>query len=276
MQGNKAACTSAICVLRTKQSSPCGRDPLSQRVYLLLLVFHHSSSHNKTWDGCYYGWWAPWWGTTPSHVFKVTFGQLCPEAALACGWWGVHGAFPSIWDSFLDHLEGNKPHCLQTSVGFFSTWVFWIHSFFFCWKWKLSCIIARSSQSLQCWGQPKLKHELPLQAHPGDNHPKADWKQSPVQTLELQSLSSALKGFWRDVRRHLPAPPAPGSSAACRGCPAPRALHPLPPQPLKVGGSCCPPPHGATGVAPTRSAQQLSLDWRHPGRSSSHGIKATR
>lgn len=206
-------------------------------------LFHHSSSRNKTWDGCYYDWWAPWWGSTPSHVFKVTFGQLCPEAALACGWWGVHGAFPSIWDSFLDHLEGNKPHCLQWgffSVGFFSTWVFWIHSFFFCWKWKLSCIIARSSQSLQCWGQPKLKHELPLQAHPGDNHPKVDWKQSPVQTLELQSLSSALKGFWRDVRRHLPAPPAPGSSAACRGCLAPQGTSPSPPTASESGGLLLP------------------------------------
>lgn len=88
--------------------SPCGRDPLSQRACFCCWHFHHSSSHNKIRDGRSYHCWAPWLGAAPSRVFKVTFGQLCPEAALACGWCGVHGAFPSVWNSFLKYLEGNS------------------------------------------------------------------------------------------------------------------------------------------------------------------------
>lgn len=139
---------------------------------------------------------------------------------------------------------------LANFCGFFSPWVFWIHSFFCCWKRKLSCIIVHNSQSLQRWGQPKLKHELPLQAHPGDNHPKAYRKRSPVQTLELQSLSSSLKGFWRDVRWHLPAPPVPGSSAVMQGLagsPGHLTLSPCSPRKWEAPAALL--PTGAAGVA---------------------------
>lgn len=91
-----------------------------------------------------------------------------------------------------------------------------------------------SSQSPWCSGQPELKHELLLQTHPANNHPEANRKRSPAQTLELQFLSSTLKSFWRGVSQCLWVPPAPGKSAVM-GLAGwlPRALHPFPPPPSR-------------------------------------------
>lgn len=126
-----------------------------------------------------------------------------------------------------------------------------------------------SSQSPWCSGQPELKHELLLQTHPANNHPEANRKRSPAQTLELQFLSSTLKSFWRGVSQCLWVPPAPGKSAVMLGLAgSPGHFTPLPLHPPEVwcpciwGTHCLPPHRGHRGCSSSQSARQLSLDWR--------------
>lgn len=76
-----------------------------------------------------------------------------------------------------------------------------------------------------------------------------------MRTLELQSLSSALKGFWRSVSQCLLVPPVPGGSAALWGMAALLGLFTLLPASLRkhgvpaAGSPTARLPTGAIGVA---------------------------
>lgn len=172
IQGNKAACTSAISSLRQKWSSPCGTDHYLREFIRCCWLFHHSCSHKKTWDGRYCDWQTPWSGTAPAHIFKVMFGKLCPEAALACGWCGVYGAFPSVWYSFLKHLEENKPQCLQTSVVlFFFSYLGALNPFVFL-------LLKMKTELCNCTQLPVPAVLRSAQAKTWIASPSSPWRQS--------------------------------------------------------------------------------------------------